>query len=180
MRNHFAAALITAVAVLSGAAPVRAQGGNIDVTAAYQFAHQSTTYGSANYPRGFSVDAAGKLNRLWSWVGQVDFSRKTFEGDVEERIWCFEGGGRWSAATSGSIAPFAQVLVGAGRDSVSFDGFTKAITKFAFDADGGVAVPLTRRKRASAVAEVGYRRIMTEPGLNDIRVVLGLRFRAGK
>jgi len=158
---------------------VPAMGQGLDLTAAYQYQHLSCAdCAGTNIPGGFSVDIAGRLTPMLKLVAQLDLGHKS-ETDGSETLTGYEAGVRVTPASSMGFSPFAQVLVGAVHDSFSTDvagGSGTSSTNFAFDIDGGVAVPLTASKQTSAVVEVGYRRITGDVDANDIRVVLGVRF----
>jgi hypothetical protein len=171
----------SAILVLGAAGSVKAQDKGVDITAAYQYQRVSCSdCGDAtNVPKGFSIDASGSLRPMLSWVGQIDWSRKTIDPS-SVTLTSVGVGGRWSGPQMSAATPYVQVLIGFTHDS--FDsgsgGFgSGSENSFMFDIDGGVAVPITSDKRASVVGQVGYRRVAEDPGLNVIRVNVGVRFR---
>src|ERR1700676_4699975 len=108
------------------------------------------------------------INSMRSWVGQFDLGRKsqTFGSvDLTNTLTFFGGGARWSQMQGSGVSPFLQVLVGGTRDS------SASTTKFTFDVDGGVAVPISSAMKTSFGGQVGYRRIAEDTALNDIRLV---------
>jgi hypothetical protein len=172
------------VIILVGGVTVSAaaQDKGVDVTAAYQFQRISCCGSSTNLPAGFSVDAAGMVTPMLSWLGQVDLSRKS-ELSTTETLTSFAAGVRWSGRQTSGTTPFAQALVGAAHDSFDVSNSVlsagNSVTKLLFDIDGGIAFPITMNKRISAVGEIGYRRIAEDPGLNGVRILLGVRFKVG-
>jgi hypothetical protein len=178
-------ALGAALLLVAAAAPVAAQDQGLDVTVAYQFQRVSCSdCGDAiNAPLGFSLDAAGPLlSSLWSWVGQIDWSRKS-ESNVTETFSTFAAGVRWSSRQPSGAIPFLQVLLGATRDKGSVDvgntTVTTSNTNFQFEVDGGAAFPISSDNKTSLVGQLGYRRVTQDPGLNNFRVVAGVRFNLG-
>jgi hypothetical protein len=178
VNNSFRTVVVLAGGLLVGAAaPVAAQSKGVDVTLGYQF-QRVTCSGcdSTNIPAGFSADVGGMINSMWSWVGQVDLGRKsqTFGSvDLTNTLTFFGGGARWSQMQGSGVSPYLQVLLGGTRDT------SASTTNFTFDVDGGVAVPISSDMKTSVVGQVGYRRIAEDTALNDIRLVLGVRFKIG-
>ncbi len=175
----------TLVVLVVAAVPAAAQDEGIDAAVAYQFQRVSCSdCGNAtNFPAGFSLDAAGPLGSLWSWVGQIDWSRKS-ESNVTTTLSSFAGGVRWSSRQPSGAIPFVQVLIGATRDKGSVEvgntTITHSTTNFEFEVDGGAAYPITSDNKTSVVGELGYRRIAQDPGLNNVRLVAGVRFNLGR
>jgi hypothetical protein len=179
-------AVIGAVLLLIGAAsPVAAQSNGFEVEPFYQFQHSSCSdCGDAvNFPMGFGADVTGMINPMWSWVGDLDFSRKSESAvgvDITETVVFFGAGARWTKMQASGIAPFVQFMIGAARDSVDTDLFgSDSQTKFGFDVDGGVRYPLGANNKTSLFGQIGYRRVQTDPGSNIIRLALGVSIKVG-
>jgi hypothetical protein len=189
VNNSFRVVIVLAAGLLIGAAaPVAAQSKGVDLTVGYQFQRlMCSGCDSTNIPAGFSADVGGTIVPMLSWVGQVDWGRKSqtvVSSDVTTTITFFGGGVRWSPMQSSGMSPYLQVLVGATRDAFSnnvpvLGNISGSETKFTFDVDGGVALPISSDNKTSLVAQVGYRRIAEDLALNDIRFVVGARFKLG-
>jgi opacity protein-like surface antigen len=145
-------------------------------------------------PLGWFADVSGNLNRVFSVVGEISGSYKTFEESFTEagvslnvtaelNVHTFLGGVRFSARQNPKFVPFAQVLFGIARGSATLEGQatvagrTETITEsesssdFAVDIGGGVNVPLTERLGLRVGAS--YLRIGGSDGGNAFRFGVG-------
>jgi len=148
-----------------------------DVTLAYQFQRLSEDESHVNMPLGFNVDASVPIGGgSVSLVGQFDWSRKKETEGTEEATLAITGAGggvRWVGMGSPSISPFVQGMVGVIHHKSEDSDGTETGNNFAFNIDGGVAIPLN--DRVSAVGQVGYRWLKDDEPINFIRVVVGVR-----
>lgn len=196
MTRRLKGLLLASLTLLSfaAAAPASAQ----DISLGYQWQRLSGEGDSSNMPLGFNIDVARNVSGPLDVVGQFDWSRRReeeliFGTSVEAtmNLATFGGGVRWRPATaSGSAAPFVQALLGASRMSasctvagvdcseVSEDLSLDAETKLMVQFGGGATFPL--RGRTSGLAQIDYRRIFADSGVNSVRFVVGARMRLGK
>jgi hypothetical protein len=160
--------VMTAVMMLMGTArPADAQ----DISFGYQFQRTSCCDGkSDSYPAGFNVDFSGPVSPALDILGQVDWSRRSDDGD-SETITAFGAGVRWNfAAASASARPFLDVLFGAAYDSREAGSDTNP----GMQIGGGVAIPMN--PKTAAVLQVDFRRAFKDGGdTNAVRFVGGLR-----
>jgi len=149
---------------------------------------------SQTLPLGWFADISGNLNRVFSVVGEISGSYKTFEESFAEggvnvnvtadlKIHTFLGGIRFSGRQNPKFVPFAQALFGVARGSVDVEGKatvggrTETVTEsdssseFAVDIGGGVNVPLTERLGLRVAAS--YLRIGGSDGGNTFRFGIG-------
>jgi hypothetical protein len=141
-----------------------------DVSFGYQYQHTSCCDGKSNsYPGGFNVDFSGRVSPALSILGQLDWSRRSDEGD-SETITAFGGGVRWNFAASAGALPFIDVLFGAAHDSRDSGSDTNP----GMQIGGGVAIPMN--PKTAAVLQVDFRRAFRDGSdTNAVRFVGGLR-----
>jgi hypothetical protein len=117
-----------------------------------------------NFPLGWYADIAGGISDNISLVGEVGGSYKTFhdsevpELDIKLSVHHAMGGLRLSHRGEGAKF-YAQVLAGAARASVNFEGETDSVTDFALQPGVGLEFGAGgTRLRVGA----DYRRIFSE------------------
>ncbi len=171
---------VTALLIVTGIPtprPAAAQSGSVDFAAGYSFLRDHEL--EENFPAGWFASVAGGVNRWLAIAGEVAGNYKTLadiEGaDVKVNVHFFGAGPR-IVGHSGKAHPFAQVLFGAGRGSVSFAGQSASDTDFAWQPGAGVDWDVTRK--------VGLRfgangRFIQGEGetVKELQVVVGVVFR---
>jgi hypothetical protein len=156
------------------ATPAAAQGADIGL--GYQFLRGD----GESVPLGFNFDVAYPIMNQLSVVGEVGWSHDSeseFGIDASLNAVNFGAGIRWSGNYDPRFTPFAQVILGAQRDSYSVEGFEEfddSTTNFILQPGGGVSFKLN--DMWGVFGQVDYRRIFYEgEGTNAFRLVLGAR-----
>jgi hypothetical protein len=150
----------------------------VDLGIGYQWLHAP----DQAYPLGFNLDVSGNLTDNLRWVGELGWSRDS-EGDDDFGVdgsltaTSFAAGVRWAPAAA-AYHPYAQVLLGAQRDSINVDssiaGFDDSDTNFILQPGVGVTVPAGANWGVFGQAD--WRRVFYEgDGANDFRFVVGAR-----
>jgi hypothetical protein len=165
----FGSALLACVAM---AAPASAQeASKVDVGVGYQWLHAP----DQSYPFGLNFDASGALVNDFRWVGEVSWSRDSeSEGALDATLTAvsYGAGVRWAPAVA-AYQPYAQVILGAHRDSLDVLDFSE--TNFMLQPGVGVTVPVG--SKWGVFGQVDWRRVFYEDdGTNDFRLVVGARF----
>ena len=161
-------ALILSFAV---AAPAAGQEHKADVAFGYSLMHDSDL--EETFPMGWSFAVNGNLNDRFGVVGEIGGHYKTIEflgADLSASVHTFMGGPRFRKQ-SGKVVPFAQVLAGMARGSVSYLEESEHGTDFAIQPGGGVDVPVTDRFGIRLQGD--YRIITGEESVNEFRFVVG-------
>ena len=170
------------LALVGMASPVAAQdAARVDLGVGYQWLHAP----EQAYPFGFNVDASGALTSNLRWVAELGWSKDSegsaaFGVDASLSALAIGGGVRW-APPAKSYKPYAQVLVGVHRDSVSVD-----TADFGNLVDGsesnlmlqpGVGATFPVGAKWGLFGQADWRRIVYDgSGENDFRLVAGARF----
>lgn len=193
---------LIAALILGGAAPVRGQAasagqagaqsqpaGNVstfptwEVSGGYQLLHME----DQTFPFGLNLDGAWNFNSMLGAVGEIGWAMDSEDlgddVDVSFHAWNIGAGPRWNARTSGTIWPYAQVLVGVfhGRASAEGPGVDFSDTSTNFMLQPGVGVNFIAGDGWGIVGQVDYRRVFTdedetgESGINQFRVFIGGR-----
>jgi hypothetical protein len=139
------------------------------VSAGYSFMHDAAD--TLDFPAGWSVGVAGRLNRWLSFAGDVDSHYKTVPSigsDVRLASHAFTFGGRASAKL-GAFTEFGQVLVGVLHTTGTLFGFTDTETRVALQPGIGLDYPF--KARWAVRGELDARFINTG---QELRVVTGL------
>lgn len=167
-------AALALVVAMGATSPAAAQP---QVAAGYQFMRSE----GSNYPAGWFADFAFPLNtNMLSIVGDVSGAYKTesvptglgTNVDVTGKQHTFMGGIRYTLMPSGKMTPFAQFLFGAAATSASGGGTTVSETKGALDFGGGINYELN--DTWTLRLGVDFRRIMSDPAANQVRIVVGV------
>ena len=157
------------------ATPAFAQG--IDVSGGFHFMREDSL--EENFP-GWFVQAGGDLAPMFGIVGEVTGGTKTYSvigTDIDLSVYSFMAGPRFSGPRTASVIPFAQVLFGVVRGSVSVLGESEAENEFGFQPAGGVDVMFSPR---AGVRGTGfYRRVGTDDGGNEFGFQIGIVLRSG-
>jgi hypothetical protein len=168
------------LALAAFAAPASAQEvPALDLGVGYQWLHAP----DQGYPLGFNLDLSGTLNGTFRWVGEFNYSRDSeSESGVDASLGAtaFGGGVRWAPEAGARYRPYAQVLLGAHRDSFSIDSSVLALTvdedEWSFMLQPGVGATFPVGDRWGLFGQGDWRRIFYEgEGQNNFRVVVGAR-----
>jgi hypothetical protein len=127
-----------------------------------------------NFPIGWAVGAAGRVNAWLSAVADVSGSRTTFPtiaGDLGFGLRAFMFGARASAKV-GPFVEFGQILVGVVHASGTAFGTTSSTTHAGAQIGAGLDCPL--KGRLSVRGEIDFRVIGAEQGAGLGREVRGL------
>lgn len=137
----------------------------------YQWAKSTDDEEGTSFPGGWFADVTGRINNMWSWVGQVDGSYDK-EGDDTLKLHSVDGGVRASFRNNPNYTPFVQGLIGYTR--LSEEDFSS--NGFNFDAGGGVIIPVGNTLGVKVYGGYRYHHFSSEgESLN----VNGFRFGAG-
>ena len=184
-------AAIAFVALLSGAAPLRAQDTpQFDVAGTYGFMRDTNR--SQNFPAGWALAAAGNVNRWVAVVAEVGgdyttckdcqrgpFASQTFRGrDLHLRVFTYMGGPRVAARGFSAVTPFAQVLFGGSHLSggIEWDGALN--TGFTYQPGAGIDGHV--RPKLAIRLQGDYRVIRTTGANNkQSRVLTGVVYNFG-
>jgi opacity protein-like surface antigen len=168
-------ALVTGVsAVLFSfvvAAPVAAQDHKGDVAFSYSILHDSDV--EETFPTGWSLAVNSNLNDKWGLVGEVGGNYKTidvFGSDMSLKVHSYLGGVRLRSDKA-KYVPFAQLLAGMARGSVSFLGEEEDSSDFAIQPGAGVDFRVTDRFGVRVQGD--YRIITSEESVNEFRFSVG-------
>jgi hypothetical protein len=161
--SHWIGALVVIAVVFGWTSAAEAQGGSGELSVGWKLLHVTDVVLDADetIPLGWYADVAGHVAGPISIVGEVAGAYKSFnsqitqlgvpvevEADVD--IHSFLGGVRISAFQNPRVVPFAQVLFGAARGSITVTGTatvggrefnvseSESSTDLAIDFGGGV------------------------------------------
>ena len=178
---------LTLVVVVGGfVARASAQEAPVELSGGYQLIslEPGQDQNTQTLRRGWSIDLAGNLTRVFAIVGQVGGnyrSRDLSGNELRFSLHEFMGGIRASGRANTTVVPFGQALIGPVRASLN-DGIS--VTKLALQFGGGVNVRLTQRIGIRVGAD--YLRIFNGQEGRDIGDLSGgdtgghaLRFVAG-
>ena len=154
-------------------------------TGGYQFVHGN----DLTLPFGLNVDAAWNVNRSIGLVAEIGWAMGSYDfdesllPDVDVDLWTFAVGPRWNARTSGTVWPFAQVLVGAAHARTSTEIFGEDVSgnDTRLMLQPGVGVNFIAGDGWGIVTQVDYRRVFLDEdesgdsGENQFRVFAGVR-----
>lgn len=193
---------VIAALILGGAAPVRGQATSAaqapaqaqpaatvstfptwEVSGGYQLMHAP----DQTFPFGLNLDGAWNFSSMLGAVGEIGWAMDSEDiaDDIDASVhaWNFGVGPRWNARTSGTIWPYAQVLVGAlySRFSTDVGDVDTSFSDTSFMLQPGVGVDFIAGDGWGIVGQVDYRRVFTdedetgESGVNQFRVFIGGR-----
>jgi peptidoglycan-associated lipoprotein len=146
-----------------------------EISASYSFLRFGVSHGVNQ--NGGSISVAGNFNRWLGLAGDIGGYHKS-EGGAAFNTYTFMGGPRFSYRNSSHVTPFAQVLVGGARGSLSGFGGSDSNTGFAYSAGGGVDLGLTKHLALRPQLEyIGMR--FSGNTVNTVRGSFGIVFRLG-
>ena len=168
-------AIVTGVSAIAlsvaFAAPAAAQEHKGDVAFSYSVLHDSDI--EETFPKGWSVAVNHHLTSLFGVVGEVGGNYKTMDvlgSDLSMSVHSFLGGLR-VRKDSGSMVPFAQVLAGLARGSVSYLGESEDGSDFAMQPGAGVDFRVSERFGVRVQGD--YRIITGDDTTNEFRFAVG-------
>jgi hypothetical protein len=168
--------ILLAAVVLLTAAVSRAQdtpGAEVSASASY------LRFGVSNGVNqiGASISVAGNLNHWLGLAGDFGGYHKS-QGGVTFNTYSYLGGPRFSYRKSSRVTPFAQVLFGGARGSLSGFGGSGSGNGFAYSAGAGVDLGLTKHLALRPQLDyIGMR--FSGNTVNTVRGSIGLVFRFG-
>jgi len=112
-----------------------------EVSASYSFLGFGVSHGVNQ--NGASVSVAGNLNHWLGLAGDVGGYHKS-EAGITFNTYTYMGGPRLSYRNSSHVTPFAQLLVGGARGSLSAFGSSGSGNGFAYSVGGGVNLGVTK------------------------------------
>jgi opacity protein-like surface antigen len=152
-----------------------------EVSGGYQLLHAP----DQTFPFGLNVDGTWNAGPMFGMVGEIGWafdSEDVDDVDVNLHAWNFGVGPR-ATLRSGSIWPYAQVLVGGlhARASADIDGndVDESETRFMLQPGAGVSAMLG--DGWGVVGAIDYRRVFLdededgESGENEFRIYLGVK-----
>jgi hypothetical protein len=127
---------------LAAPRPAAAQG--VDFAAGYSFLHDNEL--SENLPRGFFASLGVNANSWLGIVGEIHTNRKDYDAVVDDVTLNidFYGGGVRFRGSSGAARPYGQLLVGAARGRIAFQGEAESGSEFAWQPGAGVDAYFSR------------------------------------
>lgn len=150
---------LTLLALTCLSRPASAQApASFEVSGGYAFVREPRL--DLDFPAGWTVGAAGKVNSWMSVIGDVSGSRATtptLVGDLRFSVQTFMLGTRASARI-GPFLEFAQILAGAVHSNGSALGTTTPVTRFGWQAGGGLDYPVTARLSVRGEADFRWSR----------------------
>ena len=128
---------------------------------------------------GASLSVAGNFN---SWLGIVGDTGGywTKESGITGRVFTYTFGPRISFRSNSRVTPFAQVLVGGARVSVTGGGGGGALNSFALGAGGGLDIKASEHIAIRVVQAEYFFTHFAGSRQNNARVSAGIVFRFGK
>jgi len=130
--------------VIGLAAPRPAAAQGVDFAAGYSFLKDNET--SENFGKGIFASLGVNTGNWLAIVGEVSGNWKTFDAlgeDVKVNLDFYGAGVRFRGRT-GAARPFAQVLFGAARGRVEFEGESESGSEFAWQPGAGVDAYFSR------------------------------------
>jgi outer membrane immunogenic protein len=126
---------------------------------------------------GASASVAGNFNRWLGFAADFGGYHKN-QGGVTFNTYTYLGGPRFSYRKSSRVTPFAQVLLGGARGSLSGFGGSGSTNGFAYSAGGGVDLGLTKHLALRPQLDyIGMR--FSGNTVNTVRGSFGIVFRFG-
>ena len=126
---------------------------------------------------GASVSLVGNFNRWLGVAGDFGGYHKS-QGGVTFNTYTYLGGPRFSYRKSDRVTPFAQILLGGARGSLSGFGGSGSGNGFAYSAGGGLDLGLTKHLALRPQVDyIGTR--FSGNTVNTVRGSLGIVFRFG-
>ena len=202
MRRRAGQLCLMAAVILAGTTPARGQAGAAGAAAAQPQAagavstfptwevtggYQLLRIPDQTLPFGLNLDGGWNLSEMLGLVAEIGWAMDSEDlGDdvnLGLHAWNFGAGPRWNARPSGTIWPFAQVLVGAQhtRFSTEAPGVDLTLSETSFMLQPGAGVNFIAGDGWGIVGQVDYRRVFTdededgESGANEFRVFIGGR-----
>jgi opacity protein-like surface antigen len=179
MRNS----LILGVFVLFVAAPAMAQKGyeeypKAEVSGDYQYIHANP---GGNNCQGGAGSVAGNLNNWFGVVGEFGGCKVTGQpAGVSAHALNYLFGPRVTYRSYGSLAPFAHILLGGQRDTVSVRGFGSTSTNsFAMAIGGGADYRLTEHFAIRLIQVEYLYTHFSGTRQNNARIEAGIVYRWG-
>jgi outer membrane immunogenic protein len=134
--------ILIATLVLLAAASSRAQDTpSAEVSASYSYLRLGVSNGINQ--NGGSVSIAGNVNRWLGIAGDFGAYHAAPFG-VTVNTYTYLGGPRFSYRKSSRVTPFAQILLGGARSTLSAFGSSGSTNGFAYSVGGGVDLGVTR------------------------------------
>jgi hypothetical protein len=146
-----------------------------EVSASYSFLRFGVSNGVNQ--NGASISMAGNFNRWLGLAGDFGGYHKS-EAGVTFNTYTYMGGPRFSYRNSSHVTPFAQVLVGGARGSLSGFGGSGSGNGFAYSVGGGVDLGVTKHLALRPQLDyIGMR--FSGNTVNTVRGSFGIVFRFG-
>lgn len=146
-----------------------------EVSASYSYLRFGVSNGVNQ--NGGSVSIAGNVNR-WLGIAADLGGYHAAPSGVTVNTFTYMGGPRFSYRKSGSVTPFAQVLLGGVRGTLSAFGSSVSTNGFAYSAGGGVDFRVA--KHVAFRPQLDYIGMRLGGGtVNTVRGSFGIVFRFG-
>jgi opacity protein-like surface antigen len=145
---------------------------SLEVSGGYSFVRDPRL--DLDFPGGWTVGAAGKVNAWLSAVADVSGSRRTVStliGDLRFGLDALMLGTRASTRI-GPFVEFGQILAGAVHSSGSAFGTTTSVTHFGWQVGGGLDYAL--KGKLSVRGEIDVRWSLGESGADSGRALRGV------
>ena len=160
--------------LIAATAPgVGAQDARVSVGAAYQVLDGDALV----YPVGFAVDVSISVVNGFSVIGETAWSRNTsqqFGLGETTRAFDAAGGLRWVVAHR-ALQPYAQLVLGAERETIAIERFgSDAATNLLLQPGGGVLMRLSGRHQV--LVQIDWRHVRRDERSDAVRYLFGLRF----
>jgi len=146
-----------------------------EVSASYSYLRFGVSNGVNQ--NGGSISVAGYFNHWLGIAADVGGYHKS-QGGATFNTYTYMGGPRFSYRKSSRVTPFAQVLFGGARGSLSGFGSSGSGNGFAYSAGGGVDLGLTKHLALRPQLDyIGMR--FSGNTVNTVRGSFGIVFRFG-
>jgi hypothetical protein len=167
--------LLAAVILFAAATSQAQETPEAEVSASYSYLRFGVSNGVNQ--NGASISVAGNLNHWLGITGDFGGYHKSQAG-VTFNTYTYLGGPRFSYRKSSRVTPFAQVLVGGARGSLTGFGGSGSANGFAYSAGAGVDLGLTKHLALRPQLDyIGMR--FSGNTVNTVRGSFGIVFRFG-
>jgi hypothetical protein len=167
--------LLVAVILFAAATSQAQETPGAEVSASYSYLRFGVSNGVNQ--NGASISVAGNLNHWLGITGDFGGYHKSQAG-VTFNTYTYLGGPRFSHRKSSRVTPFAQVLVGGARGSLTGFGGSGSGNGFAYSAGAGVDLGLT--KHLALRPQLDYMGMRFSGNtVNTVRGSFGIVFRFG-